>query len=138
VFQQILNFGHKGAAMTQEGAMQLVLEGVPDIHLAPLRLGRLAVDVKVADGLVCKSLHTEVRSKADEAPADRVIGALLTDPVLQSAPAVTNGQIAGSTSGQRDAVKRIRVWFIEVAVYRVLASVTVCMPNLHGERADLA
>jgi hypothetical protein len=118
--------------------MLLVLEGEPDIHLAPLRLGRLAVGVKVADGLVCKSLHTEVCSEADEAAADRVIGTLLTDPVLQSAAAVTNGQIAGSTSGLRDAVKLIRVWFIEVAVYRVLASVTVCMPNLHCERADLS
>jgi hypothetical protein len=79
-----------------------------------------------------------VCSEGDEAAADRLIGALLADPVLQSAAAVTNRPIAGSTSGQRDVVKRIRVWFIEVAAYRVSASVTVCMPNLLGECADLA
>jgi hypothetical protein len=109
----------------------------------PLGLGKDLAACVTTGGQLFDKVHAELLSSGVDPVAAKIAAAAINndDMLLQAAKASRGWKLGPgpvTSVAWREAIRRARIWFVEVVVYRLLAKHGIRPPNFTGSPAVLA
>lgn len=128
----------------QEQLAQAIVSGLHEpVATIPLGLGKDLAACVTTGGQLYDKVHAELLSSGVDPEAAKIAAAAINndDMLLPAAKASCGWKLGpGSVTSLawREAIRRARIWFVEVVVYRLLAKHGIRPPNVTGPSAVLA